>query len=209
MASRLSKSNRVLFGSPERRSTPVGGTAPCFEWNCFFAAAEQEVGDKTSSPTTSEGSSSVDRKKTRLKGRKLRICVVEHNKTNLMIATRVLQTYDFLDDNLEDGFEKHEITQAKSGFGALGLMQRMSFDIVFFAEDCPDVDGLAAVKAQRSYEASVTAVVPQVIVGMLEADEGHNTRGTRAVEAGMDMFMRKPFTIDRYNEVLDELDGRC
>ena len=43
----------------------------------------------------------------------------------------------------------------------------------------------------------------------LEADEGHNTRGTRAVEAGMDMFMRKPFTIDRYNEVLDELDGRC
>ena len=161
----------------------------------------------TSSPTTSSESSGEMKRRKRLKDRKLKICVVESVYTNLKIATRMLQTFDFLDDDLEGGFEKPEVVQATSGLEALELMRRMSFDIVFININMPDINGLEATIAHRKYEKSVTALVPQIIVGMVDPDDG-TTRGTQAIEVGMDLCIRKPFTVDKYNQVLDALEDK-
>jgi len=203
-------SKRQLFRSPERERTPAGNTheRTCFDWFCISEAVEKkEVLNDTSSPTTSSESSGESRRRKRLKGRKLKICIVESVYANLMIATRVLHTFDFLDDDLQGGFKKHEIVQVTSGLEALELMRRMSFDIVFMDISIPDIGGFEATKTHREYERSVTAVVPQIIVGMIDADDGAN-RGAQALDAGMDLCLRKPFTVDKYNQVLDVLEGK-
>ena len=167
--SMASTSKRVLFRSPERKRTPAGNfqEKSCFDYFCFTEDVEKKetemTRNDTSSPTTSSESSGESKIRRSLKGRKLRICVVESVYTNMMIATRVLQRFDFPDVG---GSGKHEIVHATSGSQALDLMRRMSFDIVFMDMNMPDVNGLEATKTQREYERSATALVPQTIVGI-------------------------------------------
>ena len=201
-----STSKRVLFRSPERRRTPAVNfqEKTCFDFFCFTEDTEENTTrNDTSRHTSSSESSGGSKRRRSLKGRALKICVVESAYTDLMIATRVLQAFDFPDVG---GSGKHEIVQAATGSKCMDLMRKRSFDIVFIDINLPDISGFEAAKSQREYERLATALVPQILVGMIDVDDCSHYHDD-ALEAGMDLCMKKPFTVGKYNQVLDALEG--
>jgi CheY-like chemotaxis protein len=193
---------------PQPTKTTSGGEEKtCLHYFYCFPSSEESatVEDEAEEGAFDETITDYVTKSKTLRDRPLKILLVDSVYSHLKISSRVLQSMDFLDDNLE-GFQKHQITQAKNGLEALDLMQRFSYDIVFMEIKMPDVDGIEATKAQRAYESSATALVPQRIVGLTEIEDDKTRR--RALDEKMDMYVIKPITIEKFIEVVDELSER-
>src|SRR5579884_1212101 len=100
---------------------------------------------------------------------------------------------------LEDvaGFELHE---AADGVQALDIASERLPTLVFLDVDMPGLDGIEACRELRRRHSAATIV-------MLTAAHGDEVE-RRAVEAGADLFLTKPFSPLDLLRLADQLGGR-
>ncbi|KAF2746137.1 hypothetical protein M011DRAFT_527274 [Sporormia fimetaria CBS 119925] len=134
-----------------------------------------------------------------LESSSLRILVVEDNAVNRKILRAYLEKYGC-----------HAIQQAEHGAIAVSAVKRqcMSFDVIFMDINMPVMDGLCATREIRRFEEIIrSAMAPEPFVASFivaltglasESDElaAHN--------AGVDMYVTKPFKFERLKAILKE-----
>jgi two-component system chemotaxis response regulator CheY len=80
-----------------------------------------------------------------------------------------------------------DVVEAASGFEALRLLPRDSYDVVVTDINMPDINGLELIRFVRSSERH--REVPIVIISTQSSDRDHQ----RAMELGADQYLVKPF----------------
>ena len=122
-----------------------------------------------------------------------RILIVEDSATmrSLIVAS------------LEELGTSIKVVEAKSGFEALRLLPRETFDLVVTDINMPDINGLelaSFIKGSEKY-----ASIPLVIV----STEGSERDVEKGLGMGADAYLVKPFEPDTLRQiVLDLLAGR-
>jgi len=108
--------------------------------------------------------------------RRLHILLVEDNRINRVLARRILEGVG------------HDVESAENGLEAIRAVQQSRFDLVFMDIQMPEMDGLAATAAIRSWEKTTGTHVP--IVAMT----AHAMKGDQEIclAAGMDGYISKP-----------------
>jgi two-component system chemotaxis response regulator CheY len=105
---------------------------------------------------------------------------------------------------LEELGEKLEIDEAESGFAALRLLPRHSYDLIVTDINMPDINGLelvSFVKRDPRYRHT-----PLLIV----STEGSERDRDRGLELGASAYLVKPFSADSLRQlVLDLLSHAC
>jgi len=110
--------------------------------------------------------------------RGLQILLVEDNRVNQIVATRMLEKMG------------HSMAVAGNGLIALSLLAKHNFDLVLMDEQMPEMDGLTATKKIRESEKSTTRHLP-IIAMTAHAMKGDRER---CLEAGMDGYVSKPIS---------------
>jgi PAS domain S-box-containing protein len=126
--------------------------------------------------------------------RRLRVLLAEDNAINQKVVLRMLERLG------------HHTVVADSGRAALAALDTQAFDLVLMDVEMPDLDGLAATAAIRDIEAGVRAGRHEP--GSASTYAAHRDRripvvaltahamrasAERALAAGMDAFLTKPF----------------
>ena len=105
--------------------------------------------------------------------------------------------------SLEELVVPVKIIEAKSGFEALRLLPRESFDLVVTDINMPDINGLELASFMKSSEKH--ASIPLVIV----STEGAERDVEKGLGIGADAYLVKPFDPEALRQiVLDLLAGR-
>ena len=126
-----------------------------------------------------------------------RILAIDDNLANLSLLRRQLERFGY------------EVTTASNGYDALELLALRNHDITLMDLEMPGMDGLAVVRRFRQIEQE-EGHEPALIVALT----GHAPMEyrTRALEAGMDDFLTKPYRIKellaRLQEVVDTAHAR-
>ncbi len=110
----------------------------------------------------------------------IRILVVDDNRMNLMLATQILRKWNC----------PH--TTVQSGFEALDLLHKESFDLILLDLQMPGIDGFETFQQIRT---SPGIIRPNTPVIALTADAFEETR-EKALGVGMNDFVTKPFQAD-------------
>jgi len=103
---------------------------------------------------------------------------------------------------LEDLEVPVKITEADSGFEALRLLPRDSYDLIVTDINMPDINGLELISFVRN-NASYRAI-PLVIV----STEGSERDRDKGVGLGADAYLVKPFEPDELRDVVRDLLAR-
>ena len=103
---------------------------------------------------------------------------------------------------LEDLEVPVKITEAESGFEALRLLPRDSYDLIVTDINMPDINGLELISFVRN-NASYRAI-PLVIV----STEGSERDRDKGVGLGADAYLVKPFEPDELRDVVRDLFAR-
>ncbi len=106
-----------------------------------------------------------------------RILLVEDNKDNQLLATKILQGAGFGVDLAENGLEAVAATSA------------FAYDLILMDIYMPEMDGFEATTAIREYEAEHGLERVPIIAFTAHAIEGYRER---CLEGGMDDFITKP-----------------
>ena len=118
---------------------------------------------------------------------RLRILLAEDNRTNQILATRLLEK------------RGHDVVVAGSGEEALEALEKQAFDLVLMDVQMPTMDGLQATRAIRKAELKsgkhipIIAMTAHAMVGDME----------RCLEAGMDDYITKPIRPQQLVELLE------
>lgn len=96
------------------------------------------------------------------------------------------------------------IDVAANGKDAVDAYIKKTYDAIFMDCQMPVMDGFEATAAIRAYE--VEAGLPATLIVALTAATESNER-ERARDAGMDDFIRKPFSTDELRNALSALNG--
>lgn len=125
--------------------------------------------------------------------RGIRILITEDNPLNRKLLKRMLEK------------TSAEIHTASNGVECVKTMESSPHDIIFMDVSMPEMDGLEATRLIRRLE-KTSHLAPVVIIaltaGVSEADRAS------CIEAGMDLFLGKPFTGESLNQVLTEAMAR-
>jgi len=119
-----------------------------------------------------------------------RVLVVDDNKINRLVATKLL---------LGMG---HQSTEADGGHAALALLRQNTFDLVFMDCQMPGLDGYETtrqIRAGKAGEASVNVPIAALTAHALPEDR------TRCLDAGMDEYVTKPFVMNDLERVMERL----
>jgi diguanylate cyclase (GGDEF)-like protein len=116
----------------------------------------------------------------------IRVLVVEDNRTNQQVAKGMLQRLKCVVD----------ITSA--GEEALEKLATQTYDLVLMDVQMPGMDGYQATRAFRQKEAADSGHVP--VIAMTANSSAEDIE--RALEAGMDDFLAKPFRLDALHTIL-------
>jgi CheY-like chemotaxis protein/HPt (histidine-containing phosphotransfer) domain-containing protein len=108
----------------------------------------------------------------------LEILLVEDNRINQLVATRMLEKMG------------HSITVAGNGVIALSLLAKQDFDLVLMDVQMPEMDGLTATGRIRENEKSSSRHLP-IIAMTAHAMKGDRER---CIDAGMDGYVSKPIS---------------
>jgi len=120
------------------------------------------------------------------------ILVVEDSATMRALITSTLEELE--------GTVK--ITEAASGFEALRLLPRASYDLIVTDINMPDVNGLelvSFVKTDPAYRA-----IPLIIV----TTEGSERDREKGIGLGADAYVVKPFDLDAFRQLALDLIQR-
>lgn len=123
----------------------------------------------------------------------LRILIAEDVELNQRIAVEMLQMLGC------------EVTVASNGNEALSHVAADNFDLIFMDCQMPVMDGYAATRSIRTGESekkSARTPIVALTAGLGTGDE------KKCKEAGMDMYLTKPFTLEQLEEVLEAFFGR-
>ncbi|NNE70996.1 MAG: response regulator [Rhodothermales bacterium] len=115
----------------------------------------------------------------------LRILVVEDDRVNLLVITRMLRRLGYDADVAHNGIEAVE---AASG---------TAFDIIFMDVMMPELDGLGATVRIRERGDCGNPRIIAVTANAMAEDR------TAALEAGMDEYVTKPIRLDVIRDVLE------
>jgi two-component system sensor histidine kinase/response regulator len=118
--------------------------------------------------------------------RSLRVLLVEDNRVNQMVATRLLEK------------RGHRVVLAGNGEEALLTLAERSFDLLLMDVHMPGMDGIEAIRAIREKERS-TGLHQAVIAMTALAMTGDRDR---CLAAGMDGYLSKPIDLRKLDEVL-------
>ena len=114
------------------------------------------------------------------------VLVVDDNSTNLMIAKRILESYDL------------EIDVASSGAEALELAKTKQYRLVFMDQMMPEMDGVEATKELRKLEPEYCKTVP-VVALTANVDEGAREE---LLASGFDEYVPKPIELKNFERVI-------
>jgi two-component system sensor histidine kinase/response regulator len=118
---------------------------------------------------------------------RLRILLVEDNRTNQLLAMGLLEK------------RGHEVAVAENGADALETLDKQTFDLVLMDVQMPGMDGLQATQAIRKNESKSGKHIP-IIAMTAHAMVGDQER---CLEAGMDDYISKPIRPQQLVEVLE------
>ena len=116
-----------------------------------------------------------------LKGKK--VLVVDDNKLNLKVATRLLTPYNL------------EITTSESGFDAIELLKNNKYDIILMDDMMPKMSGtetLKEIQKNKLYDGPIVALTANALTGMRE----------KYIEHGFTDYLAKPIEKSELNRVL-------
>ena len=127
--------------------------------------------------------------RTRLAERTLQVLVAEDNQVNQMVATRIFQKLG------------HQVTVVSNGREALSAVQAVKFDLIAMDVQMPEMDGLDATSAIRSWEKAAGTHIP------IMAMTAHAMKGDRerCLAAGMDGYTSKPIRIRELEQAIAQL----
>ena len=128
-------------------------------------------------------------KRSRVRKSGLQVLLAEDNKVNQLVATRILEKLG------------HQVTVVSSGREAVSAVQSGKFDLVAMDVQMPEMDGLEATVAIRSWERPTGRHIP-IIALTAHAMKGDRER---CLEAGMDGYTSKPIRIKELEQVISEL----
>lgn len=118
-----------------------------------------------------------------LKGKKA--LVVDDNKLNLKVATRLLTPYNL------------EIITAESGFDAIELLKNNKYDIILMDDMMPKMSGtetLKEIKKNNLYSGPIVALTANALTGMRE----------KYIELGFSDYLAKPIEKPELSRVLEK-----
>ena len=162
----------------QRRLTKPAGQSELFDAIVDALHARAETADDSPAGGTPVAADSLD------------VLLVEDNAVNQKLAVTLLQ---------RDG---HTVTVAGDGRDAVDrITAGETFDVVLMDVQMPRMDGLAATRAIRTWEAD-HGVRPHRIIAMT----AHAMKGDRdaCLDAGMDDFLAKPIRLDAIRRRLSE-----
>lgn len=117
------------------------------------------------------------------------ILVVEDNCVNRLLLTNSLRRLDF-----------RKVDIAQSGATALELTARQNYDVILMDIQMPLMDGYELTRIIRSSGNGSSKRIP-IIAITAHASENEKRK---AMEAGMDDFIMKPYTIDELARVMEK-----
>jgi two-component system sensor histidine kinase/response regulator len=119
--------------------------------------------------------------------RRMKILLVEDNRVNQVLATRILEK------------QGHHVIIAGNGLEALEIFRSDTFDLVLMDVEMPEMDGLEATRAIRENEKAGAKRLP--IIAMT----AHAMSGDREkfLTAGMDAYISKPIDARQLVEMID------
>jgi CheY-like chemotaxis protein len=122
----------------------------------------------------------------------LRILLAEDNRTNQIVASRILQKLG------------HTVEIANNGKEALALLTLKTFDLVLMDVQMPEMDGLTATANIRERELSTHTHM--LIIAMT----AHAMKGDRerCIAAGMDGYISKPISVTDLQSAIATVLGR-
>jgi CheY-like chemotaxis protein len=122
----------------------------------------------------------------------LRILLVEDNRINQKIATRLLEG------------EGHRVTTAENGKQGVESFREGGFDMILMDVQMPEMDGLEATRAIRGLEGGTGRHIP--IIAMT----AHAMKGDReaCLEAGMDAYVSKPVVVADLRQAILDVTSR-
>ncbi|QQS04700.1 MAG: response regulator [Fibrobacterota bacterium] len=123
----------------------------------------------------------------------LRILLAEDNRTNIRLASQVLQKLDATFDVAIDGGQ------------ALDLLGRFRYDLVLLDIHMPVMDGFEVARAIRNPNSAVIRHDTPILA--LTADAFEETR-RKTMDSGMDDILTKPFRISELSDRILRLVGR-
>lgn len=159
----------------EARTQPrlIGLSAPFFVPSTSPPASAHDNG----SPDDEDGN-----------GLKLKVLIAEDNKTNQMVAVKMLRLQRInLVSIAEDGQEAYDMVRTS-------LASNMPYDLIFMDVQMPNMDGLEATRLIRQ------AGFNNPIVALSAYSDDTNVKGCK--DAGMNDFVSKPIQIPRLKMVL-------
>ena len=119
---------------------------------------------------------------------RLQILLAEDNPLNQRLAVLLLERWG------------HEVALAQDGFEAVTLFGQRAWDLVLMDMQMPNMDGVAATRAIRATETNGrrTPIVAMTANAM-------NADRELCLEAGMDAFLSKPFEVERFRTLVDQV----
>jgi PAS domain S-box-containing protein len=141
-------------------------------------------------PMTSENQVSlITRHSVRESKRNLRILLVEDNKINQVLATKLLEKWG------------HSSSVASNGKEALSTLEREKFDLVLMDVQMPEMDGIQATRMIREKEKETGNHIPIVAMTAYAMDSDR----VRCLEAGMDAYVSKPINVQELFKTVESL----
>ena len=96
-----------------------------------------------------------------------------------------------------------DVTEATSGFDALRLLPRETFDVIVVDVNMPDINGLELVAFIRKNPAHVDTRILMISTEAAEADQA------RGLKLGANAFLSKPFTAEALRDKIETLTSNA
>ena len=130
----------------------------------------------------------IDFKGSHTDGKSLSVLVVDDNKSNQMVASRILKDLG------------HQVSLAENGKVAVDMVQGGSFDVVFMDLHMPVTNGFTATRIIRSLESGKDLPIIAMTANALVTDRQD------CLDWGMNDFIAKPITKHIIWSVLERID---
>lgn len=115
------------------------------------------------------------------------LLLVEDNPVNLMMATLLLEKYNF------------HITPAGNGLEAVNLVKQTQYDLIFMDCQMPEMDGYEATQKIRQFEGKHQIERTPIIAFTANAMKGDDKK---CFDVGMDDYISKPIDSQKIQDIL-------
>ncbi len=154
----------------------------------YFISLNQKITDETpiGDIFSSEDKKTSSDKILDLTGKK--VLVVDDNKINVKLASRLLSKYNF------------EIDFALSGRKCLEMVEQKKYDLIFLDHMMPDLDGIQTMKLLKQsgyFLPPVIALTANSYTGLKE----------KYISAGFSDYLSKPINIKELNKIINKYFG--